>query len=204
MKESQLGLRERTRRTIQREIAEAAQRLFVERGYEATTIDDVAAAVGMSPRSVFRYFATKEDIVVGKLGLVAEEMLQALRERPADEPVWESLRRSFDLFVPHVDAPGRRELAAPMQRILFTTPALLASYLAKLHLMGDAAETVLRDRARAAGAPYPADDPAPRALVAGAFGCLLAAQQAWLAGGAERTFAAAIDQAMAVVGPARR
>ncbi|WP_181871652.1 TetR/AcrR family transcriptional regulator [Sphaerisporangium album] len=196
-----MGLRERTRRTVQKEIAEAAQRLFVERGYEATTIDDVAAEVGMSPRSVFRYFATKEDIVVGKLGFVAEEMLQALRDRPADEPVWESLRRIFDLLVPHVDAPGKREVADPMQRIVFTTPALLASYLEKLHVMGDAAETAIRDRAQAAGKPYSDDDPTPRALVAGAFGCLLAAQKAWLAGGAKQSFAEAIDQAMATIGP---
>ena len=75
-----LGLRERTRRAVQKEITEAAERLFLNRGYEATTIAAVAAETGMSQRSVFRYFPTKEDIVLGKLDFVAEEMLVTLRD----------------------------------------------------------------------------------------------------------------------------
>jgi AcrR family transcriptional regulator len=115
------------------------------------TIDDIAAAAGLSRRSVFRYFSSKEDIVVGKFDFVADDMLRELRARPAGEPVWESLRRAFDLLVSYVDAPGKHEVAEPMQRIVFQTPALLASYLEKL----------------------------------AAFGCLVAAQRAWLAGGAK-------------------
>ena len=65
--------------------------------------------------------------------------------------------------------------------MLFQTPALLASYLLKLQRMQDAAETALRERAAQAGAPYAADDPAPRAITGAAFGCLVAAQHAWLA-----------------------
>jgi hypothetical protein len=128
-------------------------------------------------------------------------MLVALRERPVDEPVWESLRRIFDLLVPYVDAPGMREVAEPMQRIVFATPGLLASYLGKLQLMQGAAETALRERAQAAGAPYRADDPSPYAIVGAAFGCLLAAQHAWLTDGATDTFAVMIDRAMTAVGP---
>jgi AcrR family transcriptional regulator len=186
---------------VQQEIAEAANALFVERGYEATTIDDIAEAVGMSRRSVFRYFTTKEDIVVGKFDFVADDMLAALRQRPPGEPVWESLRRIFDLLVPYVDAPGKHEVAEPMQRIVFATPGLLASYLEKLQRMQGAAEVALRERAEAGGSPYAADDPAPRAIAGAAFSCLLAAQHAWLAGGAKGTFAEAIDRAMAAVGP---
>jgi AcrR family transcriptional regulator len=195
------GLRERTRRAVQREITEAAQRLFVERGYEATTVDDIAAEVGMSARSVFRYFPTKEDLIVGKFDLVAEEMLQALRSRPAGEPVWESLRRIFDLLVPYVDAPGKHEVAEPMQQVVFASPPLLASYLSKLQLMQDAAETAIRERAAGSGHPYAGDDPTPSAVAGAAFGCLVAAQKAWLAGGAMSTFAETIDKAMAAVGP---
>jgi AcrR family transcriptional regulator len=201
MTDSQPDLRERTRRAVQKEIAEAAHALFVERGYEETTVGDIAAAVGMSQRSVFRYFPTKEDLIVGKFDLVADDMLRVLRERPADEPVWESMRRTFDLLVPYVDAPGRRQVAEPMQRIVFSTPTLLASYLQKLQLLQDAADTALRERAAAAGAPYGAGDPTPRAIVGAAFACLLAAQHAWLADGAEGTFAAAIDRAMTTVAP---
>lgn len=187
---------------MQQEITEVAQRLFIERGYEQTTVDDIAEAVGTSRRSMFRYFPTKEDIVVGKFEFVADAMLDILRGRPADEPLWESLRRTFDLLVPYVDAPEKHEVAEPMQRIVFATPSLFASYLEKLQRMQDAAEIALRDRARASGDPYSGDDPAPRAIVGAAFACLLAAQHAWLAGGAHGTFAAAIDRAMAAVTPA--
>jgi AcrR family transcriptional regulator len=201
MNEKNPPLRERTRRAVQKEITDAANTLFVEQGYEATTIDDIAAAVGMSQRSVFRYFPTKEDIVVGKFDFVADEMLGALRARPADEPVWESLRRVFDLLVPYVDAPGKHEVAEPMQRIVFSTPPLFASYLQKLQQMQDAVVTALQERAAAAGTPYPDEDPAPRALTGAAFGCLIAAQHSWLAGGATATFADTLDRAMAAITP---
>lgn len=201
MSESPLGLRERTRRAIQQQITEAAQRLFIENGYEATTVDDIAAAVGMSRRSFHRYFANKEDVVVGKFDFVAERMLDLLRARPTGEPTWGSLRRVFDLLVDYVDAPGKPEVTDPMQRIVFATPGLLASYLEKLERMQDAVETALRDRAATRGHRYPADDPTPRAIVAAAFGCLLAAQHAWLANGGTITFATILDRAMAAVTP---
>jgi AcrR family transcriptional regulator len=201
MSEKQLGLRERTRRAVRAEIAEAAKRLFVERGFEATTIDDIAVAVGMSQRSVFRYFATKEEIVLGKFDLVVDDMLTALRRRPAGEEVWTSLRHVLDVLVSLSQAPAQRELVEPIHRVVFETPALLAGYLQKLQQMQDAVVTVLLDRAEAAGAPYNADDPTPRALTAAAFGCLVAAQHSWLASGAKSTFADAVDRAMATVGP---
>lgn len=204
MTESQPGLRERTRRAVQREITEAANGLFLERGYEATTIDDIAAAVGMSQRSVFRYFPTKEHLVLGKFDFFAEEMLAALQDRPTDEPVWESLRWVFAMLDIHADGQEKRQVAEPIQRIVFGTPALFASYLQKLQQMQEAAAAVLIDRAEARGTPYAADDPAPRALTAAAFGCLVAAQHSWLASGAQGTLSSAIDRAMAAVqaGPA--
>src|SRR5580704_9262497 len=79
MTEPPAGLRERMRRTVLSEIAEVALKLFIEHGYETVTIDDIAAAAGLSRRSVFRYFSTKEDIVVGKFDLIADDMLAELR-----------------------------------------------------------------------------------------------------------------------------
>lgn len=191
------SLRERTRRTVQKEIGEAAVLLFVSRGYDATTIDDIAAAVGMSKRSVFRYFATKEDIVVGKFDLGADSMLDILRARPYDEPVWTSLRRLFDI----ADAPELRETAKPIQRMVFETPALLAVYLQRLQSFQNAVVAALLIRAEAAGTPYAAHDPTPRALTAAAFGCLVAAQYAWLACACDDSLATCIDRAMATLTP---
>ncbi|MFI6423814.1 TetR family transcriptional regulator [Promicromonospora sp. NPDC050880] len=199
--EARSGLRERTRRVIQRDITDTAERLFVERGYHATTIEHIAEAVGMSRRTLYRYFSTREEIVLGKLDLVGDDLLTALRDRPAGEELWVSLRRAFDRLVASFDEPHKAELAEPMQRVIFGTPDLLGRYLEKLERVTGAAETVVRERATAAGTPWADDDPTPRAVVAAAMGCVLAAQHAWLAGGTSRRFADLVDQAMAAVAP---
>lgn len=197
MMSPQPSLRERTRRAVQKEIADAALGLFASRGYEATTIDDIAAAVGVSQRSVFRYFATKEEIVAGNFDLNADDILVILRARPADEPTWTSLRRLFDI----VGTPDRQEALKPIRRVVFETPALLVIYLKKLQSLQDAVVDVLLDRAEAAGTPYAPDDPAPRALTAAAFGCLVAAQHASLASTTNDSLASYIDRAMATITP---
>jgi AcrR family transcriptional regulator len=190
------NLRERTRRAMQKEIGEAALDLFVERGYEATTVDDIAAAVGMSKRSVFRYFAGKEDIVVGKFDLGADLMLEILRDRPDDEPLWSSLRRLLDIADERDGARSRR-----IQRMIFETPALLAVYLQRLQHFQNVIVEGLAVRAGESGKPYAADDPTPRALTAAAFGCLVAAQYAWLAAATDEPLAEYIDRAMATLVP---
>lgn len=201
MSDRQPALRERTRKAVRKEIAEVAKALFVERGFEATTTDDIATAVGMSQRSVFRYFATKEEIVLGKFDLVGEDMLDALRARPANEPAWTSLHHVFDVLVSLAETPSLKEMVEPIHRMIFETPALFAGYLQRLQHIQDAVVTELLERAERTGAPYAADDPTPRALTAAAFGCLVAAQHSWLATDAKGTFAEAIDRAMATVGP---
>jgi len=195
------GLRERARRAIQWEIMEAAQHLFVERGYDHTTIDDIAKAVGTSRRSVFRYFATKEDIVIGKFELFMEPLPQHLRERPLDEPLWHSLRGIADLLVTYVDDPDHEELADPMHRIIFTTPSLLASYLETLERLKLTLADVVRERAASRGEPYADHDPAPTAIVGAALGCIVAAQRAWIAQDAAVPLAPLLDRAMSAIHP---
>ncbi len=201
MSEQPVGLRERTRRAVQREITEAAERLFLERGYDTTTIADIAAEAGMSARSVFRYFPTKEDLLVGKFDNIADPLLTSLRGRPRDEPVWTSLRRMFDLLDPSTGTPGAQETARRINEVIFSTPAVVARYLQKLQLLQDSAETVLRERAAAGDIPYADDDPTPRAIVGAAFSCLLAAQHAWLTRSDRDPFGTVLDRAMAALCP---
>lgn len=63
--ETDIGLRERKREETFARIAEASLKLFVERGYEQTTLDDIAAAAGISRRTFFYYFKAKDDILIG-------------------------------------------------------------------------------------------------------------------------------------------
>lgn len=61
----EVGRRERKKRLTRDRLEEAAQRLVAQRGYDSTTIDDIARAAGVSPRTFFRYFATKDEVVIG-------------------------------------------------------------------------------------------------------------------------------------------
>lgn len=195
------NLRERTRRAVQREITETAARLVLEHGYDATTIEDIAAETGMSARSVFRYFPTKEDLIVGTLDTDADPLLEALRGRPQEEPVWISLRRMFDALASGAGIPGGQELPGPISRVIFETPALLARYLQQLQLVQDRVEQVIRERASATGTTYADDDPTPGAIAGAAFGCLLSAQHAWLNTGTPDALATTLDRAMSALCP---
>ena len=199
MKKPQTALEARKRRAMQQEIVDTARGLFSVHGYDETTVDKIAEAIGMSQRSVFRYFRNKEEIVLGKFDLVAEEMLNALRERPVQEPVWESLRRMFDRLVVVANAPNGPGVAKSIHRIVFETPMLFAGYLQRLQQMQEPAVAILIERAAALGAPYGPNDPAPRAFVAAAVGCLVAAQHSWLANGETGSYADNIDRAMETI-----
>ena len=72
-------LQEKKRQLVRQEIARAAWRLFAARGYEATTVDDVAREAGVSRRTFFRYFSSKEDVVVGTSDALAEDVLAGSR-----------------------------------------------------------------------------------------------------------------------------
>jgi hypothetical protein len=99
------------------------------------------------------------------------------------------------------DEPGKQEIAVPIHRVVFETPALLAAYLRKLQEIQEVVVAGLHERAERAGRPYALDDPTPRALTAAAFGCLVAAQHSWLASGAAGRLGDAVDRAMATLTP---
>jgi AcrR family transcriptional regulator len=85
------GLRERKKRQTREAIAAAAMRLFTERGFDAVTVEEVAAAADVSRKTVFNHFATKEEIVFSR----GEERRAALIEAIRDRPVGTSLVEPF-------------------------------------------------------------------------------------------------------------
>ncbi|MGW1889644.1 TetR/AcrR family transcriptional regulator [Streptomyces sp. NPDC002004] len=87
---SHLGLRERKKIKTRTAIRSATYALISRQGYDATTIEQIAEAAEVSPSTVFRYFPTKEDIVLtDEYDPLLEDMLRA---RPTDEPLLDSLR----------------------------------------------------------------------------------------------------------------
>jgi AcrR family transcriptional regulator len=86
------GLRERKKQKTRDTIIKVALDLFAEHGYEQTTIAEIANAAEVSPRTIFAYFPTKEDIVFCQLPETRERLEQALRERPDGATALDALR----------------------------------------------------------------------------------------------------------------
>jgi AcrR family transcriptional regulator len=126
------SLRERTRRAVQAELIDVAQALFIERGYESVTVEQIAAAAGMSKRSFFRYFPSKDALVLGKYDRQGEDFAEALRARPKTEQPWTALRRMFDDVVTYISDPQRAERAAELDRIINASETLRAGYLERM------------------------------------------------------------------------
>jgi mycofactocin system transcriptional regulator len=80
--------------TSRRAVTRAALELFAERGFEETTVDDVADALGVSRRTLFRYFASKNDMAWGDFDWVLARLRRCLRDTRPDEPLHEALARA--------------------------------------------------------------------------------------------------------------
>jgi AcrR family transcriptional regulator len=90
------GLRERKKQRTRDQIIEAAMRLFAERGYQATTVADIAAAADVAPRTFFAHFPSKEAVVFHDVDRDLEGLAGALRDRLSGETAFDALRRWID------------------------------------------------------------------------------------------------------------
>lgn len=98
------GLRERKKQQTRDRIASVALDLFTERGYDHTTLAEIAEAADVSPRTIFAYFQSKEDILFCDEPLLYERLERTLRERPPGATTVDALREfvsSFDEFDEH-------------------------------------------------------------------------------------------------------
>jgi AcrR family transcriptional regulator len=185
------SLRARTSRAVQAEIAAVATQLFLEKGFDNTTVDEIAAAAGLSRTSFFRYFATKEDVVLGHLEEVGQRALDALVARPDDEHVWTALRHAFASAI-H-DSAALPEQGLSVVRMLNATTSLKTRQLGKQLGWLD---LLVPEAGRRLGGPQTAHDPRPGALVAAALGCFNAAVEQWAAAEGAIELSALLDQAM--------
>lgn len=101
-------LRQRKKEQTRHAIAEAALDLFETRGFDETTVDDIAAAANVSPRTFFRYFASKDEAVFDRADEAQEAFRTLLAARPADEPMLVSLREIGQALLTDEFVDGRR------------------------------------------------------------------------------------------------
>jgi AcrR family transcriptional regulator len=121
------GLRERKKQRTRRAIEAAALRLFEERGFEGTTIDDIAAAAEIAPRTFFHYFPSKEDVVLSDYAIRLDRIVAALGRTPGGEPPWQGLRAAF-LSVA-ADYEDERDQLLRRFRIISENPSVAARSL---------------------------------------------------------------------------
>ncbi|WP_018178387.1 TetR family transcriptional regulator [Jongsikchunia kroppenstedtii] len=186
-------LRDQKRLAVQREATARAVELFGEHGYDAVTVDQLAAAAGMSRRTFFRYFASKDELIVGKWELIGRDITEALCARPSNEPTWEALRRAFDVVVEHYADPVRRANSLRLDAIVLNHPTLRAAYLLKINDIARTCADIVRRRDG-----YAANDPLPYVIANAAGACLMSAMAATLADRPDE-FADEIDALMARV-----
>jgi AcrR family transcriptional regulator len=119
-------LRERTRRAVRKELQTVAIRLFLQQGFEATTVEQIAEAAGLSRRSFHRYFASKDDVLTAALEDSGAKIAAGIATRPETESPWLALRRGFDGLV-----AGTTTEAVPLVRAMLQSTALSSSHTQK-------------------------------------------------------------------------
>jgi AcrR family transcriptional regulator len=103
------GLRERKRHETLQRIADAGVRLFLDKGYEKTTIEEIAAAADISRRTFFYYFKSKDDILFSMQAGMGQRIADALREEPLEKAPIDALR---DAIVRTSAAYSREDMLA--------------------------------------------------------------------------------------------
>jgi AcrR family transcriptional regulator len=125
--EQATGLRERKKRDTREALTRAALQLFVERGYDETTLAEIAEAAGVSTRTIFAYFPGKEDILFSTLQTMLDALAQALVERPAGIDTLAALRE-FILSSAH----EKTELDCRLGDVIAADPTLASHKRARV------------------------------------------------------------------------
>ena len=169
-----VGIRERKRAETYARIQAEAMRLFLERGFDAVTLDDIAAAADVSRRSLFHYFESKEEIVFSTKAEFPQLVVEAINRRPADEPLLDMVENAMiEMATLHIPAQTRN-----YARLIRDTPALRAGDQAKYEYVEQLSAKTL-----AARKGLPENDIACRVIAATAIGIIKLAMEAWLTKG---------------------
>jgi len=117
------SLRERKKRATRDAIAHTARRLFAERGFDAVTVAEVAAAAGVAEKTVFNHFPAKEDLVFGGGDTLTAQLVAAIRERRPGTSLLDVFRANSDAML-DVVARGETEERLVVPRIVRESPHL--------------------------------------------------------------------------------
>ncbi|HEX7792278.1 MAG TPA: TetR/AcrR family transcriptional regulator [Afipia sp.] len=164
------GLRERKRRQTRERIAQAAMKLFIDQGFEATTIDQIAETADVSKRGFFDYFPTKEDVVAAWQDEFSESLLAAVAARPAKEPMARTVEEALISTIVATINPQTLAIG----KLIRDTPALRARDHLKYAKLEQKLVEALTARSRGKG-----DQLRIQLLAMSTIGALRIAGQSW-------------------------
>jgi AcrR family transcriptional regulator len=182
------GLRERKKAKTRAAIREHAMRLFDEQGYSATTVDQIAEAAEVSQSTFFRYFPTKEDVVLSDD--YDDLIMDAMRAQPPSVHPAEAMRRAFRQVFADV-TPAEWEAEQRRQRLFRVVPELQARVMQQYLTMIGLLAAVVAERAG-----LPADDFNARIMAGALIGAALASSPGGKSGRTDLTDLDAVDRAL--------
>jgi len=190
------SIRTQTRAVVRSLLAQTAMGLFADRGFDETTVDDVAAAAGVSRRTLFNYFASKEDLALSGLAEQGDKIAARLAERPVDESPWVSLRHAFSVLE-EIEASLEHRLQ--LITMIFSHDSLRAGHADKQSRWTDLLAPVIETRLP----PSPSRAFEARAIVASAITSLGVANAEWVRQSGETSMLDLYDIAVTAVRTAR-
>jgi AcrR family transcriptional regulator len=184
------GLRERKRQQTRERLTRAAMALFLERGFEATTLDDIAAAADISRRSFFHYFASKEDVVFAWHEETTAALIAAVAARPAGESMLTAAENAISAMARQLE-PGD---AIAMARLKRDNPALQARDQVKYEKLERALAAELEKRAG-----HKTEELQARLVAMIATGAMRIGGELWAAEGAREKPEALVKRTLAAI-----
>ncbi|MDH3683338.1 MAG: TetR family transcriptional regulator [Acidimicrobiia bacterium] len=171
------GLRQRKKEQTRQRIETAALELFSRDGFDAATIDDIAAAADIAPRTFFHYFPTKEDVVLADYAGRLEKLVTEVDSRPDEEDHWTALRRSFAVVAS--DYQQQRDHLMGRFGIMAGSPSVQAR---SLQLQAQWEDALAASLTRRRG-DDPNEDLSSRLLAATALAAMRSSLRHWLISG---------------------
>jgi AcrR family transcriptional regulator len=186
------GARERKKQATRARLEAAALELFAEQGFDRTTVDEIAVKAEVSPRTFFRYFATKDDVVFGDRDEQVQALQSAVTNRPRGEPQVAMLTNALVAFSRFLE--DQRESFLARRQLTDTNPSLVPRVLLIQQSWADALATAL---ARHNGGGEPTFE--QRALASAAIAVLAVALGEWRVNGTTTALPSLTQQALAAV-----
>jgi AcrR family transcriptional regulator len=182
-------LRQRKKDRLRSQLIETGLRLFLERGYNAATIDQICAAIDVSPRTFFRYFETKDDLVVlGRMD-VADDLREFARSAPAEQSPFAVARDAMRLIAART---GARSDAIAIAGMIARTPQLLARLATLRESWARELAAGLEPRITSQSSAFEA-----QVIAATAQWMMAASSVQWVAEGGRRPLPAILEEAFA-------